>query len=124
MNHLWIIVSGILIFIVLCVVLNNGKKEGLENMQQPSDYAVAMKLNVTKLQDSLLIPKYKKDYEASILNLDDYVQTLMLKVVMNISMDKNAMDEATVIKQLEILNTLEQSKVALNNVMKFVDSQK
>ena len=122
MNYFWI---GIFIFFVLLFFFfYKGVREGLENMQQPSDYATAMKLNVTKLQDSLLISKYKKEYEASILNLDDYVQTLMLKVVMNIPMDKNAMDEASVIKQLEILNTLEQSKIALNNVMKFVDNQK
>ena len=122
MNYFWI---GIFIFFVLLFFFfYKGVREGLENMQQPSDYATAMKLNVTKLQDSLLISKYKKEYEASILNLDDYVQTLMLKVVMNIPMDKNAMDEASVIKQLEILNTLEQSKVALNNVLKFVDNQK
>ena len=73
-----------------------------------------IKTQTIKLQDMLLISKYKKDYESTIIALDEMVDALMLKTALNI--DKNNPE-----KSLETLATLNQSKTALNNVMKFVD---
>ena len=38
-----------------------------------ASYAAAIKAQVVKLQDELLVAKYRKDYEAAIINLDDYI---------------------------------------------------
>ena len=74
-----------------------------------------LKAAVILSQDKLLISKYRADYENIILNADDLVNNLMLETVLNIDKDEP-------VKALEKLTKLSQSKIALNSVMKFVDS--
>jgi len=80
-----------------------------------STYGASIKTQTIKMQDMLLISKYRADYETVILNLDDYVNNLMLQTALSVDQTK---PEAT-LKKLADLN---QSKSALNNVMKFIDS--
>ena len=80
-------------------------------------YAANIKSQVIKLQDTMLITKYRSDYETAILNLDDLVNNLMLKTALNIDQDKPQ-------QSLITLSQLQQSKVALNSIMKFIDSSK
>jgi hypothetical protein len=86
-----------------------------------SAYASNIKTDVIKMQDSLLISKYRKDYENTIINLDDYVNLLMLQVSLNLDPTPGKMEDN--IKKLTLLNTLYNSKQGLNAVMKFIDSQ-
>ena len=80
-------------------------------------YAANIKSQVIKLQDTMLVSKYRSDYETAILNLDDLVNNLMLKTALNIDQDKPQ-------QSLIALSQLQQSKVALNSIMKFIDSSK
>ena len=82
-----------------------------------ANYAANIKSQVIKLQDIMLISKYRSDYETAILNLDDLVNNLMLKTALNIDQDKPQ-------QSLIALSQLQQSKVALNTIMKFIDSSK
>ncbi len=66
-------------------------------------YAANIKLNVIKIQDQLLISKYRTDYENVILNLDDLVTTKPKESLVKIQ-------------------ELGQTKIALNSIMKFVDA--
>jgi hypothetical protein len=77
-------------------------------------YGASIKLETIKMQDMFLISKYRTQYETVILNLDDFVNNLMLKSAL--SMDK--INPQASLSQLAELN---QVKGALNNVMKFVD---
>jgi hypothetical protein len=79
-------------------------------------YGAQIKASTIKLQDTFLISKYRSNYETVILNLDDLVDNLMLKTVLSI--DSNNPGDG--IKKLAEMN---QAKVALNSVMKFVDKQ-
>ena len=79
-------------------------------------YGAQIKAATIKLQDTFLISKYRSDYETAILNLDDLVDNLMLKTVLSIDTN-NPGDN---VKKLAEMN---QAKLALNNVMKFVDKQ-
>jgi hypothetical protein len=81
-----------------------------------ANYSANIKANVIKMQDTLLISKYRTDYENTILNLDDLVNNLMLTTVLNIDQENPQIG-------LEKLVKLSESKLALNNVMKFVDSK-
>ena len=81
-----------------------------------ASYSASIKAENIKLLDSFLITKYRSDYEAAILNLDDYLNSLMLKTAL--SMDKNN-PEPSFAKLAE----MNQVKTALNSVMKFVDKQ-
>lgn len=80
-------------------------------------YAAAIKAQVVKLQDTLLVPKYRASYENVLLQLDDWVGYLMLQKVLRI--DRNNPDAA--LRQLQQLNALHQSKSALNATMVFLD---
>ena len=83
-------------------------------------YAASIKSYVVKLQDELLISKYRKDYEAVIINLDDYIGYLMIKQTLNMNLSG---DMATNIKAIENLNILRHSKESLNSTMTFLDKQ-
>jgi hypothetical protein len=80
-------------------------------------YGANIKSQTIKLQDTLLISKYRSDYETAILNLDDLVNNLMLKTALTVDKDKPQ-------QSLISLSQLQQSKVALNTIMKFIDSSK
>jgi hypothetical protein len=106
--------------------------EGLENPTASSyadniaasavTYATDIKAATTANLDALLIVKYKTDYEASLINMDDYICTLMMQQVQ--SMDTTNPDPTKNIEYLEKLVSLQQAKTALNTVMTFVDKQK
>ena len=105
--------------------------EGLENNTSESSgngeagsaatYAATVKATFVKMQDELLISKYRKDYETTIINMDDYISMLMLKQVLNINLNNTDMNSVT--ENMNRLNILKSSKDALNDVMKFVDKQ-
>jgi hypothetical protein len=78
-------------------------------------YGATIKAETVKMQDEFLISKYRKDYENIILNLDDYINFLMLKT--SLSIDKSNPE-----KSFSKLSEMNEVKLALNNVMKFVDA--
>tara|TARA_B110000285_G_C15090246_1_gene598662 strand:+ start:302 stop:706 length:405 start_codon:yes stop_codon:yes gene_type:complete len=82
-----------------------------------SSYGAIVKSDTIKMQDTFLITKYRTEYETIVLNLDDFINNLMLKVALSID-TKNPGDG---IKKMAEMN---QAKVALNSVMKFIDGTK
>lgn len=81
-----------------------------------ASYAASIKAATIKSQDTFLISKYRADYESAILNLDDLLSNLMLKTALTINIDSP-------IEAVDKLAKMQQAKVALNSVMKFVDTQ-
>ena len=79
-------------------------------------YAASIKNQVIKLQDTLLISKYKGDYENVIINMHDLVNNLMLQTVLSI-------DHNNPTNELDVLISLNESNNALNNVMSYLDTQ-
>ncbi len=94
--------------------------EGLATMKangvagDSKDFGMQIKDLVVKTQDKLLVSKYRVDYEQVILNTDELVDTLMLQNLLNI-------DLSNPYPALEKISTLNQTKLALNNIIKFVD---
>lgn len=86
-----------------------------------TNYAASIKAKTVQLQDELLISKYRKDYEAAIINMDDYINIMMLKQVL--SMNSNNTNQKANIEMLNTLTILKNSKDALNTTMKFLDTQ-
>ena len=85
-----------------------------------ASYAAAIKAQVVKLQDELLVAKYRKDYEAAIINLDDYIGYSMLKLSLNFKMKDDIKEN---ISTIEKLNALKNAKQSLNETMAFLDKQ-
>jgi hypothetical protein len=77
-------------------------------------YAANIKSQTVKLTDTLLVSKYRSDYETTILNMDDLINALMLETTLKIDASKPS-------EGLEKIVKLNQAKAALDNVMKFVD---
>jgi len=79
-----------------------------------------IKAVLEKLKSSMAINRYKKNYEMTLLNLDDYFSYSMLDIVG--SFDPNApLGDKTNMEHALKLNTLNHAKESLNNLMKFVD---
>jgi hypothetical protein len=127
---------NLFIFVAICFVVyflfrnfNYSLKEGMTDASSSTSsgtsgiagsaasYAAGIKAITIKLQDSLLISKYRSDYETTILNLDDLIDNLMLKETLSIDPNKPG-------ETLGKLSQMNQAKLALNNVMKFIDSSK
>jgi hypothetical protein len=85
-----------------------------------SSYAAAIKSQVVKLQDELLVAKYRKDYESAIINLDDYIGYLMIKQSLNMKLDGDIKANIEGLNNLSILKT---AKDSLNTTMTFLDKQ-
>jgi hypothetical protein len=85
-----------------------------------TSYAEAIKAQVIKLQDELLIAKYRKDYETAIINLNDYIGYLMIQQTLNMKING---DLKTNIDLLNNLNVMNNAKASLNATMTFLDQQ-
>ena len=128
------IITGILLVIVTYIILSIYSRvgikiaEGLTTMTSTSapsasgvagsaqTYSDTVKSKSTQLQDILLITKYRKDYENIIINMEDYVNLLIVQEILNLPLDGTAPSFAN-------LGTLQQSKHALLDAMKFIDGQ-
>lgn len=141
MNEDLIKILGIVIalFIIVYFILKMFHiKEGLENNTNTdtnisditanmagvagsaANYAAALKAKTVQLQDSILISKYRTDYENVIINMEEYFSMLMLEQTLSM----NASDSVkTNMERIAAINTLSQGKKSLNEVMAFVDKQ-
>jgi len=99
---------------------NNGTPPTSGEAGTAASYAAAIKAQVVKLQDELLISKYRKDYEAAIINLDDYVGYLMIKQTLNMKLGD---DTRSNMEAINNLNILKGAKESLNATMNFLDKQ-
>lgn len=131
-------VGCFIVYVSLKIMQPPKKKEGLTNSTDTNtnsssssslasgeagtaaSYSAGIKAEVIKLQDELLVSKYRKEYESAIINLDDYVGYLMVKQSLNIN---TAGTEKSVIDSFNNLNTLKQAKDSLNATMAFLDKQ-
>ena len=122
-----IIVCFFIIYMVIKMFhLQTNVIEGLTNTDTSgesgtaSTYSANIKSEIVKLQDKLLITKYRKDYESAIINLDDYIGYLMIQQVLNMKLGN---DMKTNIDTINTLNILKNSKESLNATMTFLDKQ-
>lgn len=85
-----------------------------------ASYAESIKASTVKIQDELLISKYRKDYENVIINMEDNMSAVMLKIALSAKDVSNPSEVAMIATKIAALST---AKTALNDVMKYVDSQ-
>ena len=79
-----------------------------------------IKAVLEKLKGSMAVNQYKKNYEMTLLNLDDYFSYSMLDIVGSFDPNASLGDQTNMERALK-LNTLNHAKESLNNLMKFVD---
>ena len=129
--------TNLLIFLGICFIVyilfrNFNYKEGMTDASgnttsstpatpsgaagNAANYATTIKNASIQMQDMLLTSKYQSNYETVILNMDDYVNNLMLSTALSV-------DPKNPLPTIKVLNELNNSKTALNAVMKYIDSQ-
>lgn len=126
-----IVIIGVMIIIIVRLIMNIFNiKEEFSPMDvfgeeaKPIESAAIESINatiqakITNLDDELMIKKYKSQYETTIINLDDYINLLMMQQIVNIKLDSGV---KTTVDYLQRLNTLKDSKESLNAVMKYLD---
>ena len=86
-----------------------------------ANYAAKIKAMVVKIQDELLISKYRQDYENIIVNLDDLISFSMIKQVLDIKTNPNG--TPLNMTGFQNLNILKNAKDSLNVTMSFLDKQ-
>lgn len=79
------------------------------------DYSAAIQSQSTQIQDTLLISKYRPQYETVIINMDTYLNLLILQGFLNLNTNSINIDA------INNINSLYTSKQALNGAMKFMD---
>ena len=127
---------NLFLFIGICLVIyilfrnfNFNYKEGMTDASgnatitasngiagNAASYSATLKATNIKLQDTILISKYKSDYENIIIGVDDLLNNLMLQIAL--SVDSNNPQDA-----ITKLGEMNQAKLALNSVMKYIDKQ-
>ena len=125
---LFVAFMTVYVIITLFQTKNNNIIEGLTNENSSAgsgeagssaSYADGIKAQVVKIQDELLVSKYRKDYENTIIHMDDLVGTMMIKQIQN--MPVGGSDPKALITSLNNLNSLKSAKESLNVAMKYLD---
>ena len=118
------------IYIVSCVLnTQNNIIEGLTNQKKPlniqddlfSNLDKHLKENNDRLSDSLLIKKYKTQYEDSIIEIDTNTELKILQLTILYGDALANKDDKEAKKYLEEINLLQNLKASLKNTMKHVD---
>jgi len=118
------------IYIVSCVLnTQNNIVEGLTNQKKPlniqndlfSNLDKHLKENNDRLSDSLLIKKYKTQYEDSIIEIDTNTELKILQLTILYGNALANKDDKEAKKYLEEINLLQNLKASLKNTMKHVD---
>jgi hypothetical protein len=95
-------------------ISSSGSSSGFAGSAQ--GYSEEVKANYVKLQDQMLVSKYRKDYENVIINMDDYLNAKIMEQVLSIKTGSDGEMES-----FQNLATLYSAKSALNDAMKWVD---
>lgn len=87
-------------------------------------YNSTVKSEVVRMQDTLLISKYRTEYENILLNLDDYLSLSMLKTSLSLDLTSEITPgkPSPNIALLASLKTMGDAKSTLNTIMKYIDS--
>ena len=122
--------TSFFIYIVSCVLnTQNNIVEGLTNQKKPlniqddlfSNLDKHLKENNDRLSDSLLIKKYKTQYEDSIIEIDTNTELKILQLTILYGNALANKDDKEAKKYLEEINLLQNLKTSLKNTMKHVD---
>lgn len=122
--------TSFFIYIVSCVLnTQNNIIEGLTNQKKPlniqddlfSNLDKHLKENNDRLSDSLLIKKYKTQYEDSIIEIDTNTELKILQLTILYGNALANKDDKEAKKYLEEINLLQNLKVSLKNTMNHVD---
>jgi len=132
LNNDFIVLIIAVFFVIFIASMLGSKKEGLTSASSSTTkqagggeaglaagYADEIKAKTVELQDTLLIAKYRIEYETTLINLDEYIGMLMVQQCLQLKLDGGK----ELLTGLDALNTLQSSKNNLNITMEHLDKQ-
>jgi hypothetical protein len=79
-----------------------------------------LKQHHLNLKSDLNIPRHRNDYENILIEMNDYVDGLMLSELLNI--DPNNITNSKLMNTIQNISKMNQSKDSLNKMMKYIDN--
>lgn len=124
----------LIIYLVIKMFHIQPVREGLENALPTVDlsasltgiagsaanYAAGIKAKTVQIQDAVLIPKYRTDYENVIINMEEYLSMLMLEQLLSMNPGDSVQ---TIMQRISAINALSTGKKSLNELMVYIDKQ-
>lgn len=124
--------------VVVIILIRNGFSEqtrlieGLDNAdgdfaQNIGDFSKKIKKKTESLKDTLLITKYRKEYEDLIINLEDYCNVTSLDIAASVANDTSKgvglSKNKEIMELIKNQNAISEYRNSLNETMKYLDSQ-
>jgi hypothetical protein len=113
----------------LCIIYiskynsNNNKTSTINNTSRginSTSFHEKIKEQHLNLKSDLNIPKHRNDYENILIEMNDYVDGLMLSELLNV--DPNNINNSKLINTIQNITKMNQSKESLNKMMKYLDN--
>ena len=78
-----------------------------------------IKLEHNNMKDKLNIKQYRNNYENVVIDMNDYLDGLMLNELL--SLNHNSLDPNNILNAVENINKMSSGKQNLNKIMKYLD---
>ena len=121
-KYLGLLVGVVVGMIVIYNIFNTQSSiiEGMTSSTDSKEISDNIKRSSSKILDSLLIDKYRENYETTLTNLLELTNAQILKYTL--SSDTASLNDKFY-PMVEKINNLEKFKLAINSSMKFMDSK-
>jgi len=138
MNDFFNVAALFIIFIIIIIIFyniyntqiegmtnkkNNNKTNTINNTSRginSTTFHEKLKEQHLNLKSDLNIPKHRSDYENILIEMNDYVDGLMLSELLNV--DPNNINNSKLINTIQNITKMNQSKESLNKMMKYLDN--
>jgi len=133
MNDYFNVAILFIIFIIIIVIFTNIYNTQVEAMTNKNSTITNTSLGINSttfheklkeqhqnLKSDLNIPRHRGDYENILIEMNDYVDGLMLNELLNI--DPNNINNSKIINTIQNITKMNQSKESLNKMMKYLDN--
>ena len=116
------LVGVLCLSILLYVIYFNKTEEGFSQNINRSSLPTTIENNSTKLNDSLLISKYRTDYEDTVINLHNQMGLAILnEIINNVDVISNNPTSKKSLKIISQINEVEKFKSTLNEKIDILD---
>ena len=137
MNDFFNVAALFIIFIIIIIIFYNIYNTQIEGMTNKKNNKTSTITNTSRginstsfheklkeqhlnLKSDLNIPKHRSDYENILIEMNDYVDGLMLSELLNV--DPNNINNSKLINTIQNITKMNQSKESLNKMMKYLDN--
>jgi hypothetical protein len=137
MNEFFNVAALFIIFIIISIIffnIYNTQVEGMTNKKSNKNSTITntsrginstsfhekIKQQHLNLKSDLNIPRHRNDYENILIEMNDYVDGLMLNELLNI--DPNNISNSKIMNTIQNVTKMNQSKESLNKMMKYLDN--